>query len=121
MNGLMSEKAKRIADYYESRYESPQDAWTMAIGARRTGKHEFNPQALADAEHYLWAKHNASKSYPHAMAGLILPLGYSAYKSGRQLLGMDTGSVPTLDQLGAGQRGALEGFARQWFRNAMGL
>jgi len=80
----------------------PLEAWRWSLSERNR-----NPDpALADAEHYLWNQHYASKGPVEALGGLLTPFGYYAGKKVGLLGGR---SEPTLEQLGYGLKGALAG------------
>jgi len=87
------------------KYDDPQKQWEWALAQRRK-----NPdQALANAEHYLWNSHYASKGPLEAVGGLITPFGYYAGKK----LGLLGGrSEPSLEQLKYGLFGAIDGITR---------
>lgn len=88
-------------------------AWDLARAMRNLPRNErpFPNQQLADAEHYLYTKYQGSKGIPQALTHLVLPFGWSAYKTMRQLGGAtpeEMGSTNTLKQQTYGVGGAWD-------------
>ncbi len=105
--------AANIVRFFEGQAKSPQMAWDLARAMRNLPRDQrpFPNQQLADAEHYLYAKYQGSKSVPEALRQLVLPFGWSAYKSMRELGGatsQELGSRNTLKQQAYGVGGAWD-------------
>lgn len=101
-----------LIDKYQT--ENPDDiqaAWRASRIARNQGGSD--PQALADAEHNLWAQYYASKSPWKAVTGMAGPAVHHAKKSLYQTLGIPDASQPTARQLEMGQTGAWAGLKKQ--------
>lgn len=101
-----------LVEGFQSRNpEDIQGAWRDARIARNQGTGD--PQALADAEHNLWAQYYASKGLPQAITGMAGPAVHHAKKYAHRLLGLPDASEPTARQFQMGQMGAWAGLKRQ--------
>jgi len=100
-----------LEQYQAQNPGDPQGAWRQAYGARSRGTGDR--QALADAEHNLWAQYYASKSLPRAIAGMAGPAVHHAKKYAHKLLGMPDASEPTAQQFEMGMTGAWAGLKKQ--------
>ena len=100
-----------LEQYQSQNPEDPQGAWRQARIARNRGAGD--PQALADAEHNLWAQYYASKSLPKAIAGMGGPAVHHAKKYAHKLLGLPDASETTAQQFNMGMMGAWAGLKKQ--------
>ena len=102
-----------IEQYESERPGDPQWAWQRARFDRTRGD---TSQELADAEHHLWAKYNASKGLPQAIIGMGGPLVHHGVKKAYEFFGIPDASAPTEQQLQMGNMGAWAGLKRQLSR-----
>jgi len=101
-----------LAAQYQSQNPGDiQGAWRDARIARNRG--QGDPQAMADAEHNLWAQYYASKGLPQAITGMAGPAVHHAKKYAHKLLGMPDASEPTAQQFEIGMTGAWAGLKKQ--------
>lgn len=107
----MSNPRDMLEQYQAQNPGDPQGAWRDARIARNQG--QGDPQALADAEHNLWAQYYASKGLPQAIVGMAGPAVHHAKKYAHKLLGMPDASEPTAQQFEMGQTGAWAGLKKQ--------